>query len=309
MSNMIDYTYEEDYSSNINDLCNNLNNSEPNSNNLWKVYKITLNNIEKQEEFNNFGSNNKIIRKILSNDENKPDLVAMAGFSNKSFCGSTQAIIKNLSKIKDQFNSINIFCFDEVVIKRKQTDACKDRDDKIKNLLDSKIINSSNETKINFKLLDDNNYNKIFDPEIKLNEELASFIDKSIRAFIGKDKENFTIHLLGKCAGGGVAIHIFTKSDRYEALYLGVPAHPTNIQNIKDSGIDLSKKKFIFAWDKRDAYPFTWSSKSNQEASAYASTLESMSVNYIVAKFNDGEEHEKDYHEIPDQLFDLIGIK
>lgn len=117
------------------------------------------------------------------------------------------------------------------------------------------------------------------------------------------------MHLLGKCAGAGVAIHAFTKSDIYSALYLAVPASPVNIQHLLGKGI--LDKKFIFAWDKRDEFPFSWGRKSFEEAQVYEANirlLEAAGNEVITRTFNEDTDvsHEKIYHEIPDELFDIL---
>ena len=148
--------------------------------------------------------------------------------------------------------------------------------------------------------MEKDDYNQIFQPEFDLNKELAFEVNIIIQKFL-PDKTN--IHLLGKCAGGGIAIKMFAEyANIYQALYLGVPASPNNVEEV-----DFNNRKIIIAWDARDAYPFTWG-KSNQECSSYEKTLASKNVhNAILCTFNENkEEHVSNFHEIPDQLFDLI---
>ena len=249
----------------------------------WKSYFFTSNCNKLVDNYGTF----RIIKKILTNDINKPNLVAMAGFSTKSFCGTTKRIIENINKIKNKFNAIYILQYDEEKFKELQRNACQMRDK-----------NKSTKTSLE----------EIYQPETDLNEELGTIIDKLFRC-MGLTK----VHLLGKCAGGGVAIHVFTKSDIYEALYLGVPASPTSIKHIIDN-IDyanIHNKKFIFAWDQMDAYPFDWGIKSNEEKERYDKYKDTLIKNHntvITAQFNTetDETDAKKYHEIPHGLFDLI---
>lgn len=225
-----------------------------------------------------------ILKLKLNDDETKPVLVALAGFSNKSFNGSSQVIINNLNKINEKFNSIYIICVPEERFKKLQKEACNKRDIH----LDNREISS----------LTKEEYNQVFSPETELNILLASEIHELLQIII---PTNIKIHLLGKCAGCGVLIKLFAKYDIYNALYLGVPACPTNVEEV-----DFNDRKLIIAWDKRDAYLFPWN-KSNKEILSYKKTLDSIDyTNYILAEFNDGEEHATMYHEIPDGLFDLI---
>lgn len=238
----------------------------------------------------------KIIKNESNPDKSKPNLVAMAGFSFRSFCASTSVIVKNLEKIKGMFNCVYVICFTDEV-QNKQSDACGYRDVYITNKLGTPTEDDL------VKILKDKAVREqIFKPETDLNEKLGNVVDKLIRC-----AGITNVHLLGKCAGGGVAIHTFTKSNIYQALYLAVPASPTNVEHLRETKgeIDISGKKIIIAWDRRDAFKFKWG-KSNQELDSYEKTLKGWSTNYTVAEFNNGESDEKKYHEIPDQFFDMI---
>jgi len=249
----------------------------------WKSYFFTSNCNTLVDNYGIF----RIIKKPLTNDINKPNLVAMAWFSKKSFCGTTQRIIENIDKIKDKFNTIYVFQYDEEKFKELQSIACQTRD-----------RNKSNKTIME----------EIYKPEIDLNEELGEIIDKLFHC-AGLTK----VHLLGKCAGGDVAIYVFTKLPIYEALYLGVPASPTSIKHIVDNidEANIYNKKFIFAWDEMDAYQFDWNKKSNEEKERYdkyEDILISNGNTFITVQFNmdTNETDPKKYHEIPHGLFDLI---
>jgi len=271
----------------------------------WNGYSFSSSCSKFVVEYGKF----RMIKKVLTEDNSKPNLVAMAGFSESSFCGSTKVIVENLHKIKDMFNCVYVICFTGEVI-NKQTKACSDRDDNIaeelglpKDELLKKLKDEEFYKSLVTILKNKEVRKRIFKPETDLNEILGKVVDKLIRC-----AGITNVHLLGKCAGGGVAIHTFTKSDIYQALYLAVPASPTNVEHLRT--IDLGGRKIIIAWDKRDAYPFTWG-KSNQEKASYVETLKKLGDNYEVKEFNEdefnnGESHPKNYHEIPKQLFNLI---
>jgi poly(3-hydroxyalkanoate) synthetase len=93
--------------------------------------------------------------------------------------------MQNLDKIKSKYNAVWMFCLSEQ-IRAMQTKACKERDEQ-------------------------NSY----DPEIELNEKIGKHVNKLL------DITGLTnIHLLGKCAGGGVLLHTFVQDDeKYNALY------------------------------------------------------------------------------------------
>jgi hypothetical protein len=234
----------------------------------WKVYYFHSKNENDNIEWGRF----YIIKKSLTDDEDLPSLVAMAGFSVKSFCGTTNKIIQNLDKIESKYKDVWVLCFTEQV-KGMQSKACQERD-----------------------------ATNLYDPEIKLNEKIGKFVNKLLNV-----TGLTNIHLLGKCAGGGVAIHTFTQDiHKYNALYLGVPASPQDVQHLlKNKWTD---KKFIFAWDVRDAYKFNWG-LSNQEIERYQKTMAKLEGNgntIILREFGEGEPHEKNFHEVPDELFDLL---
>jgi hypothetical protein len=247
----------------------------------WKTYKFSSLDGKLEDQYGIF----RIIKLELTDNTNLPVLVAMAGFSTKSFCGSSNVIIKNLRKIKDKFKCIYILKYDEDKIKILQKKACDERDEIKKNTL---------------------NHHEIYKPEIDLNEELGIIIDKLLRSM-----KLINVHLLGKCAGGGVAIHIFTKSEIYNALYLAVPASPTNVEHLLENKAIMKNKTFILAWNSNDDYKFNWGGKSNDELSYYSNTIQELAGNenkIIFDSFNEQIEGDdpKRFHEIPNGLFRLI---
>lgn len=296
------------------------------ANNSFTPSEFEFNSIISSEELylsgwtsNNYSSNErygtfKLVKQTCLDDPTKPNLVAMAGFSKKSFEGTYQRILDNINKIKNKFNAIYVLQYDEAKFKALQKEACEERD----------RIKDNGET----------DFETIYQPETHLNEELGYVIDKLLN-YIGLTN----VHLLGKCAGGGVAIHVFTKSDIYDALYLGVPGSPTAIKHITDNIDTIHNKQFIFGWDQRDEFKFNWGKKSNEEFIRYIQTcistkskIKSNGNKLIFAQFNDDNtnisrieyidnqrdyfetnpptdvKHEKDYHEVPHGLFNLIAI-
>lgn len=238
----------------------------------WKVYYFYSNKVDINNKWGRF----HIIKKSLTNNDSLPSLVAMAGFSVKSFCGTTNIIIKNLDKIESKYKDVWFLCFTEQV-KEMQKIACQERD----------ATNS-------------------YDPEIELNEKIGKFVNKLLDA-----TGLANIHLLGKCAGGGVAIHTFTQDiHKYNALYLGVPASPQDVQHLLKN--KWTNKKFIFAWDVRNAFKFKWG-LSNQDIERYQKTMNKLKgENNIVilkefGKDEPCETDDKKFHQVPDKLFDLIG--
>jgi hypothetical protein len=120
----------------------------------WTIHKFELTN---QNARNKYGDN-KIIKKVVNENKDFPNLVVIPGFSKKSFCGTVKRVIDNLHKLKKKFHTIYIFYFDEEKFKTLQTSACKLRDSI-----------ESEDLVIKYK------------PETDLNEELSKLIDKFIR--------------------------------------------------------------------------------------------------------------------------------
>jgi hypothetical protein len=262
-------------------LCDDLDLSE------WKSYKFTSNKDKLEKRYGTF----RIIKKNLTKDSTKPNLVAIGEFSKKSFCSITKRIIENIDQIKNIFNAIYILQFDEEKIKDLQSKAYIIRDE---------IRKSKNEADF------EDNLEEIYQSETDLNEELGIIVDKLLRS-IGLTK----VHILGKGKGGGIAIHVFTKSNIYDALYLGVPESPTAIIHLVNNNKNLQNKLLIFTWDQRDAYQFDWNKKSNEEITRYEKYIPyiKFNINTIITKRFHTDTDETDsqiYHEVPNGLFELI---
>lgn len=135
-----------------------------------------------------------------------------------------------------------------------------------------------------------------------------TIIDKCLRS---PDLNLTNVHLLGKCAGGGLAIHTITKSNIYSGLFLSVPASPLNVEKLKElNKTQKNKIRFIFTWDKNDDYPFNWNRKSNEEKEYYDKTMKKLKIKNYESYIFDEEPKNKlekyQYHEISNGLFDKI---
>jgi hypothetical protein len=269
--NTIDHTNIFKLFNEIKDLNNNL---------LFEIYYF-----QNKQLLKLYGTN-YILKCILTNNDNLPNLVLLSGFSNKSIINSSKVVLKNINKIKHKYQALYIFCYSEKEFKKYQFDACQIRD-KIKNDYNSEI-------------------DKIYKSEIDLNDKLGNIIDKCLRSLNLKN-----VHLLGKCAGGGLAIHTITKSNIYSGLFLAVPASPLNVLKLnKLNNIQKTNIRCIFTWEKNDDYPFDWNRKSNEEKEYYDKTMKKLKIiNYESYIFNEEPKNILDkyqYHEISDGLFDKI---
>jgi dienelactone hydrolase len=193
----------------------------------------------------------------------------MAGFSKKSFCGSANVVINCIDNVKHKFQSVYIISHGSNV-KLMSTDAYNA----------CKIIKENDLTR--------------YAKEIELNRKLGKVIDKIIRSICKENK----VHLLGKCAGGGVAIQTVTLNDIYTGLYLAVPSSPNNVDDLKKLGDNRIKTMvFRYAWQDEDPIEFLWG-KCKDQVEIYNKTMSKLkAVNYKFGKYSG------DKHEIPSQLF------
>lgn len=241
----------------------------------WKIYCISHPKFE--EKYGNFF----IIKKILSNDKKLPDFVAMAGLSLSSFCKSSKVIITNLKSIeeKNKYHAIFILCHgDEEKIKKKLAVAA---------FHDGERRKAENP---------DGPAAELYKEEIAMNKALAKVEDKIIRRMV----VNRDIHLLGKCAGGGVAMQIILLNPIYKALFLATPSSPTDVQDIINSSDRerFKSMKFRFAWQSGDKQEFLWSNTCTSHEPAYRTNMAKLGpVNNYIGKIYKGDDHE-----IPVQL-------
>ena len=224
----------------------------------------------------------------------KPDLVVAAGFSNNSFIGSASMIfnnINNINNINNKFNKIIIINYFKY--QYMQTKACKTRDKKKIKYPDDKI--------------------KIYQPEKKLNDIMAKKFDNMIRNKLNLNN----VHLLGKCAGGGIMIHLLCndKTGIYKALYLAVPGNYFGVEKLLElDGDRLKQIRFVFSWTKQNIFKFHWGIESKDEKVHYDNKMEliekekNIILNYksILENLPNTIPDEKLYHEINQKLIDEI---
>jgi hypothetical protein len=181
--------------------------------------------------------------------ETLPNLVVMAGFSTKSFCNTTKVIMQKLDSLKKCYRAVYVICLDN--LKKIQGDYCDYRDSEIKR------EPTDEEKRKNPEL--ENIYSDSYrswrnDRELETNQKIANIIDKILRNLNLKN-----VHILGKCAGGLVAINAISKSDIYTGLLLAVPGSPLNVKELENISTDkLKKMKFRFQWNQDDDFSFDW---------------------------------------------------
>jgi hypothetical protein len=234
-----------------------------------------------------------VVKKTLNEDEGKPTLVAMAGISLNSFCGSSEIIVRNIDKLKNKFKAVYIINQDS--FKTVQNTVCGVRDE---------IIKAKGNPSILRKDLSEKDLEDIYKPEIDLIVDMAKIINKIITQKLNLNN----VHLLGKCNGGAIALELVSINNIYKALYLAVPGNPLHIKPLYKLSRDrLEEINFIFGWNKNDDYKFNFQSASINEKAVYDEEIgkleEAMEVklNYESYVFKPGNGHE-----VNDKLIDKI---
>jgi predicted esterase len=169
-----------------------------------------LNNlIKKYKNFENFEIiqfNDIKLVKIKLSDENNP-LIIIPGYSFESFSSMFVIINNNFETIKQNYNILYFIVFD-INIKNKSKSIIEDIDD--------------------------------IKEQYKINEKFRIELANEINNIIKKNKIiKFT--LLGKSAGGGIAVYIAKKNKQVKNLFLICPGMlKTNIKLNKEIKIVLS---------------------------------------------------------------------
>lgn len=245
-----------------------------------------------------------IVKVNINKYDTKPILLVVAGMSVESYQNTSTIVVRNIDKLKDKFKEIHfINCS---FYKDLQTNACKTRDSELNNL------SSEEKTKALCPIAC-----QTWSHENKVNDQLATFIHT-----IMEKEEN--VHLLGKCNGAWVVSNILMKKDneKYKGLYLGVPGIPHAVSNfINLSTEKLEDIKFVFWWNENDKYAFTWGQKSCDEKQRYEDMIKDITekkgikikcdikIQDIKVEIDDKDDEKqktKKYHEIQDQMIDLI---
>jgi len=231
----------------------------------WEIYTVQLNNKEYDIKYTDKDGNPFRFIKCKGNDDNdSPNLVAWAGVSLKSFCNTSRIIMNNIESLKNCYQAIYIICLEN--IKDIQLECFPSRDAKNKA---STITGSEDDRELTFeskkyKLTDPaENYEWIAfknENEISFQEKSSYIFDKIIRAIKLENNHKLeNVHILGKSAGAGIAIHIMNKDNIYTGLFLAVPSSPLNVQLLRELPKErLQKIKFRFMWIEEDAMAFDW---------------------------------------------------
>jgi hypothetical protein len=228
------------------------------------------------------------IVKIKLNDDEKPILFCLAGFSNKSFSNTSNVILPKLDQLRTKFSQIYLFEYNS--LKKSQDIACKER-----------------------KSLETSDLEELSRPEAVLNKKIASNIHEILtnHTVLSEYQKN-NIHILGKCNGGWIATLLLLKSPNYKGLYLAVPGIPLGMEIIKEIEKErFNDINFVFGWRSDDGFEFFWKRQSFEEKHEYDNTMEELKIkhqeiNYKSYMENIGVPDPTTNHEITPFLIDRI---
>jgi len=261
----------------------------------------------------------------FNNDKSKPNLVVMSGFSENSVRESGYVILDKLPVLSKKYRAVYIINLSP--FKAAQNNACDVRDAYILN----QLTPSEKET---FEKLSEQQKKEFLkercreksktDPEHRAKKnanEIQMYKDASatINELITKlELEN--VHLLGECAGGGLAIYTVNKHPRYTSLFLAVPSSPLNIFDISDAV--LQRVKFRFHWNINDEVQYDWhkeeidNKNSFDEKNIYDNTMKhkmksGLKIDYVSFMFSQDlkttiENNRSPAHEIHRKFIDFI---
>jgi len=255
----------------------------------WTLYQLADDCTKVRNQYGMF----RIIEKIFDDNRSKPNLVAMAGYSDKSFCGSCQIIFENLDLLRHKYRAVYVICYDEEKFKGFAALAAKVREDQ------KKIANPALT-----KPIESLEYKEFVwgeaHGEIDMYNELSAIVDKVIRC-LGITK----VHLLGKSAGGGTAMNIVSTNPIYERLYLAVPAHPTFCKSLEKLGPRLNEMKVIIGWNGNDDRDLG-GIPSNRHTALFEPILASLKARYPGFQYEQHMFVPGNFHEINPELLRLI---
>jgi hypothetical protein len=200
------------------------------------------------------------------------NLVVMAGFSGTSCCNTLKRINAGKEKLSEYFG--NIYVINLAPFKDTQTAVCKYKND---------------------------NYDRteeIFNGENNLNKEIGIIIDDLIVNKLKLEK----VHLMGKCAGGAIAINTVIQGN-YPALFLAVPGNPQGVAELLK--IKTKDMIFIFGWNNEDKFRFKWGKESHEEKEEYDRMMQDIDC----LEYNEYKSfmYAGDFHDVhPDLLVDIV---
>jgi hypothetical protein len=193
-------------------------------------------------------------KKSENQDESRPNLFVMSGFSVNSVRESGIVIVDKIDLLLSKFRAVYILNLSP--FKKPQNTACDIRDAYCTtnvDLLDiqAKFGKESDEYRAKVRELGLEHRVAKNAAEIQMYEKAGVTVNQLITQ-LGLNN----VHILGECAGGGVAISLVKQEPRYKALYLSVPARPDNVSSLPPEV--LQRVKFRFQWNRGDPTEYNW---------------------------------------------------
>lgn len=195
-------------------------------------------------------------KKSENQDESRPNLFVMSGFSVNSVRESGIVIVDKIDLLLSKFRAVYILNLSP--FKKPQNTACDIRDAYCTtnaDLLDiqGKFGKESDEYRAKVRELGLEHRVAKNTAEIQMYEKAGVTVNQLITQ-LGLNN----VHILGECAGGGVAISLVKQepTTRYPALYLSVPARPDNVSSLPPEV--LQRVKFRFQWNRGDPTQYNW---------------------------------------------------
>jgi len=261
----------------------------------WEICYVKLNSKQYEKKYKDPFI---FITKKLNENKELPNLVAWAGVSLGSFCNTTRIIMNNLVDLEKCYQAVYIISLGNIKPIHNACFPCRDAKMKASSMdEDSKLTYNDGINKpktFNLKNKEENYEWIAFKnkDEISFQEDISYIIDKIIRAI---DLNN--VHILGKSAGAGIAIHIMDKSKVYTGLFLAVPSSPLNVQLLRDLPKERLKSiKFRFMWMKQDGMVFDWQKDegidlTSEPRNLHEKTLYDNEMKYIKENLSDNILH------------------
>jgi hypothetical protein len=237
-----------------------------------------------------------VYTKQLHTDTNRPNLFVVTGISAKSFLGTAHVIMSKLHVLEKKYHYVHIikFCHKNDSMKRLQDTACAKRDEM---KLDEKYINVEPKTAHDTPTQKwVSNRNLVFKPEIDFYILCAKLVNHIITSM-----KITNIEVIGKCAGGCIAINLITMNSNCTALYLASPGSPNFVEPLKKLDRDrLMSMKFYFGWPYNDMYQFMWGCAIDDK-STYDMMMEQLGATHYKSRIYGNFGHE--LH--PDMICDI----
>lgn len=243
------------------------------SSHIWNVY--------------NFGPS-AVFEYVLSSNNEHPDLFVVTSISSASMIATSRIIISMLHMLEKKYRRVFImkFCHTMNTIKDTHNEVCAKRDEM---KLEEKTITIEKETAYMFpRTMVISNIREYYKVEI----DFYIILSKLVNHIITKELKLTKVELLGKSAGGCIAIHLANLAPIYHALYLASPASPLLLTDLQ-----MKTMKIHIGWPYNDI-------KYNCMKSSYDNMMSNNK--YYSSRLYDYWK-ESDGHELhPDMICDIL---